>query len=62
MCKKSQEDREWIHTISDVKTFILGVVHEFYANLSEIVDVLDSLEFEKVYVRGHVYEFLPKAI
>ena len=37
-------------------------MHEFYANLSENVDVVESLEFEKAYVCGHVYEFSPKAI
>ena len=37
-------------------------MHEFYASLSEIVDVANSLEFEKVYVLGHVYKFSPKKI
>ena len=56
------EDREWIHTVSNVKGFIHTVVHEFYANLFEIVNVAESLEFEKVYVHGHIYEFSPKEI
>ena len=60
--KKIIADREWIHIVSDVKGFIPNVVHEFYANLSENGDVAESLEFEKVYVCCHVYEFSPKAI
>ena len=46
--EKSLEDREWIHTMSDVKGFIPSVVHEFYANIFKNIDVPDSLEFEKV--------------
>ena len=38
------------------------MLHEFYANLSKTVDMAKSLEFEKMYVCGHVYEFSPKTI
>ena len=60
--QKIIKDREWIHTVSDVKGFIPTVVYEFYANLSENLNVAKSLLFEKVYVCGHVYEFSPTAI
>ena len=60
--QKIVEDKEWIHTVANDKGFFPSVVHQFYANLSQNVDVAESLEFEKVYVRGHVYEFSPKAI
>ena len=56
------EDKEWIYTVSNLKGFIPSVVHEFYVNLSKNVDVTKSLEFEKVYVHGHVYVFSPRAI
>ena len=60
--QKIIEDREWIHTISDVKDFISSVIHEFYANLSENIDVAKSLKFEKVYVHHHIYKFSPTTI
>ena len=60
--QKIIEDREWNHIVSNVKGFIPSVGHDFYDNLSKNVDVADSLEFKKVYVRGHIYEFSPKAI
>ena len=60
--QKFIEDKKWIHTVFYVKGLIPSVVHEFYANLFENVDVANSLEFEKVYVYGYVYEFSPKAI
>ena len=60
--QKIIEDREWMHTVSDIKGFIRCVIHEFYANLSENINVAESLEFEKVYVCGRVYEFSTKVI
>ena len=48
--------------MSKIKGFIPRVVHEFYANLSENIDVPECLEFEKVFVRGHLCEFSPKEI
>ena len=58
--QKIIEDRKWIHTVFYVKGLIPSVVHEFYANLFENVNVAESLEFDKVHARGHVYEFSPK--
>ena len=60
--QKIIEDREWIHIDYDVKGFIPSVVHEFYASLSENVDMAESLEFEKVYTSCHLYEFSLKVI
>ena len=38
------------------------VVHEFYANLSDNIIVQGEPQFKKVFVRGHIYEFFPRAI
>ena len=38
----------------EIQGFVPSVVHEFDANISKNINVLKSLEFEKVYVRGRV--------
>ena len=53
---------EWLFSVTEIQGFVAGVVHKFYVNLSENIDMLKSLESEKVYVRGHAYEFSPKTI
>ena len=37
-------------------------MHEFYDNLSDNIIVLGERQFEKVYVRGHIYNFSRVAI
>ena len=49
-------------TISNIPRFITKVVHEFHANLSDNILVKGEEQFEKVFVRGHVYEFSPRVI
>ena len=60
--KKLIEDRGWESTISNIPRFVTKVLHEFYANLSDNIVVQEEPQFEKVFVRGHVYEFSPRAI
>ena len=43
--------------MSNILRFISMVAYEFYANLHENVSVPREKEFDKVYVRGHVYDF-----
>ena len=38
------------------------MVHEFYANLSDNIVVQGEDQFEKFFVRGHIYEFSPGVI
>ena len=52
----------WESTIPNVPRFVAKVFHEFYANLNDNVVVLREKEFDKVYVRGHMYDFSPMAI
>ena len=49
-------------TISNIPKFVAKVVHESYANLSDNIEVLGEPQFEMVYVRGHIYNFPPRAI
>ena len=37
-------------------------MHEFYANLSDNIVVQGEDQFEKFFVRGHIYEFSPGVI
>ena len=37
-------------------------MHEFYANLSENIVVEGDNQFERVFVRRHIYEFSPRVI
>ena len=55
-------ERGWESTVSNIPKFVTKVVHEFYANLSDNILVEGEDEFEKVFVRGHVYEFSPRVI
>ena len=48
--------------MSNIPLFLTTVVHEFYANLSDNIAVEGEEQFEKVFVRGHVYEFSPRVI
>ena len=50
-------DIGWRQTVCDVKENVPRIIREFYANLSEDVDSEGKLEFQKVFVRGHAYEF-----
>ena len=49
-------------TISNVPRFVTKVVHEFYTNLSDNIIIEGEDQFEKVFVRGYVYEFSPRVI
>ncbi|PON78710.1 hypothetical protein TorRG33x02_237540 [Trema orientale] len=51
--KKTVDDRKWLNTMTSIKGFVLTVICEFYANLSDDMDEEDSPYFQKVYVRGH---------
>ena len=55
------EDRGWGSTINNIPRYVTKVVHEFYANLSDNITVPGESQFEKVYVKGHVYGFSPRA-
>ena len=60
--QKLVEDRRWESTIDYIPRFVTKVVHEFYANLSDNINVQREPQFEKVFVKGHMYEFSPRAI
>ena len=55
-------ERGWESTISNIPRFVSKVIHEFYANLSDEMLVEGEEQFEKVFVRGHVYDFSPRVI
>ena len=38
------------------------MVHEFYANVSDNIVVKGEDQYEKVFVRRHIYEFSPRII
>ena len=50
---------EWLFSVTEIQGFVASVVHEFYVNLYENIDMLKSLESEKVCVKGNVFEFSP---
>ena len=58
--QKLVEDRGWESTISNIPRFVTKVVHKFYANLSDNIPVQGEPQFEKVFVRSHIYEFYPR--
>ena len=60
--QKIVEDKGWVSTISNVPRFVTKVVHKFYANLIDNIVVQGEDQFEKVFVREHVYEFSPRVI
>ena len=60
--QKLIKDRAQESTISNIPKFVTKVVQEFYANLSNNIVVEGEPQFEKVFVRGHVYEFSPRVI
>ena len=60
--QKIVEDRGWVSTISNIPRFITKDVHEFYANLSDNIVVQGETQFERVFVKGHIYEFSPRLI
>ena len=60
--QKIVEDRGWESTISNIPRFVTKVVHKFYANLIDNIIVEGEASFEKVFVRGHIYEFSPRVI
>ena len=60
--QKIIKERGWESTISIVTRFVAKVVHKFDANLNDNIVVPREEEFKKVYVRGHIYDFSPRAI
>ena len=60
--QKLIDDRGWESTISNIPRFVTKVVHKFYANLGDNIVVQGEPQFEKVFVRGHIYEFSPRVI
>ena len=59
---KLVEDKGWESTVSNIPRFITKVVHEFYTTLSDNILVQGEPQFERVFVRGHIYEFSSRAI
>ena len=55
-------ERGWESTVSNNPRFVTKMSHEFYANLSDKIEIEGVDEFEKVVVRWHVYEFYPRVI
>lgn len=51
-----------METVTKPKPFVAAVVYEFYENLSSSISVVGSPQFQKVYVRGHVYDFIADLI
>ena len=52
----------WRQTVCDIKEYVPRIVKQFYANLSKDVDSEVKPEFQKVFVRCHVYDFSTKII
>ena len=48
--------------MSNISCFVTKVVHEFYSNLSDNIVIEGENQFQKVFVRGNVYEFSPRVI
>ena len=59
--QKIIEERGWESTVSNVPRFVTKVVNEYYANLNDNIAVPGEIFFWKVYVRGHIYDFSPRA-
>ena len=55
-------ERGWGSTVLNIPYFVTKVVHEFYANVSDNILVEGEEQFEKVFVRGHVYDFSSRVI
>ena len=55
-------DIGWRQTVCEVKEYVPRIIREFYANLSEDANSKGKPEFQKVFVRGHLYDFSPKVI
>ena len=55
-------NNEWRKYVIEIKGYVSKVVREFYANLSEHMDILGKLTYKNVYVCGHIYAYSPKVI
>ena len=55
-------DIGWKQLVCDVKEYIPRIFRDFYANLSKDVDSEGKPKFQKMFVRGHVYNFSLKVI
>ena len=55
-------ERGWESTVSNIPRFVTKAIHEFYANLNDNMLVEGEEQFEKVFVRGHFYDFSPRVI
>ena len=60
--QKIVDERGWVSIVSNIPRFVTKVVHEFYANFSDNIVVEGEDQYEKVFVMGHFYEFLPRVI
>lgn len=49
-------------TVTKPKPFIAAIVYEFFANFSSPISVQGSSQYQKVCVRGHVYDFSAELI
>ena len=50
-------ERGWESTVLYIPRFVTNAVYQFYANLSDNILVAREDQFEKVAVKGCVYEF-----
>ena len=48
--------------MTNIPRFVTKVIHKFYTNLSDNIVVKGESEFEKVFMRGLVYDFSPRII
>ena len=49
-------------TVTKVKKFVKLFVYKFYVNLSKSLGVPGSVDFYRVFTRGHEFELSPKVI
>ena len=54
--QKIVDEKGWDSTMSNIPRFVTKVVHEFfYANFSDNIVIEGEDQFEKAFVRGHIY-------
>ena len=59
---KLLNDRKLLDSISFAKPYNRVIVQEFYANLKKGISYDNSHFYERVYLRGHMFEFSPLLI
>ena len=51
-----------LDTVTKLPPFVKTVVLEFYSNLTKGIGDPTYLDFQKVYVRGHQFDFSPRIL